>query len=163
MGKIKSFITTIGCQLGSFPFTYLGLPLSTSKLKIEDFNAMMQRTERRISGCSTLISYDGRLQLIESSFSSLPIYSMCCLDTPLGVLDQINKYFRRCLWRKLGSEETGSTLIAWEIVRKPKSHGGLGVLYIAKQNKYLFLKNPHKFYNKENLPWVSLIGNHIIH
>jgi hypothetical protein len=26
-----------GCQIGSFPFTYLGLPLETTKPRIEDF------------------------------------------------------------------------------------------------------------------------------
>lgn len=59
--KLEITKSTLGCQLGSFPFTYLGLPLSNHKLKIEDFTAMMQRIERRISGCSTLIFYDARL------------------------------------------------------------------------------------------------------
>lgn len=89
--KIDVIKNTLGCQLGSFPFTYLGLPLSTNKLKTEDFTVMTQRIGRRITGCSTLISYDGRLQLIKSVFSSLPTYFMCCLALPLGLVEQINK------------------------------------------------------------------------
>lgn len=142
---------------GLLPFTYLGLPLSTNKLKIEDFTAMMQRIERRISGYSTLISYDGRLQLIKSVFSSLPTYFMCCLALPLGVVEQINKYLKHCFWRKYGRDEKGSAMIAWDIVCKPKSHGGLGVLDLIKRKKEFLLKNLHKFFNKENLPWVNML------
>lgn len=51
----------------------------------------------------------------------------------------------------------GSALIAWEVVCKPKNHGGLWVLDILKQNKALLIKNLHKFFNKASLPWVKLI------
>lgn len=134
--KLEIIKSTLGCQLGSFPFTYLGLPLSTHKLTIEDFTAMMQRIERRISGCSTLISYDARLQLIKSVYSSLPTYFMCCLALPLGVEEQINKYLKHCLCRNFGSEEMGTTMIAWDLVCKPKTQGGLGVLDLVNQNSF---------------------------
>lgn len=51
-GKIELIQSTLGCQIGTFPFTYLGLPLSTNKLKIEDFIAIMQRIDRGITSCS---------------------------------------------------------------------------------------------------------------
>jgi len=35
--------------------------------------------------------------------------------------------------------------------------GGLGVIDLEKQNKALILKNLHKFFNKESLPWVDLV------
>lgn len=38
-----------------------------------------------------------------------------------------------------------------------KQDGGLGVIDIRKQNEALLLKNLHKFFNKMDLPWVSLI------
>lgn len=110
--KITSIINILQCQQGSFPFTYLGLPLSINKVKIEDFCPMLQRIERGISGCSTLISYDGRLQLINSVFSSLPTFFMSCLALPIGVIDQIDKYLRHCFWRKFGTEVTGTAMIA---------------------------------------------------
>jgi len=34
-------LNIMGCKQGQFPFTYLGLPLGTTKPKIEDFNPMM--------------------------------------------------------------------------------------------------------------------------
>jgi hypothetical protein len=35
--KLDRLFRTFGCQLGSFPFTYLGIPLVTSKPRIADF------------------------------------------------------------------------------------------------------------------------------
>ena len=127
---MHNIINILQCKEGTFPFPYLGLPLSINKLKIEDFSPMLQRIERRISGCSTLISYDGRLQLIKSVFSSLPTFFMSCLALPVGVIEQINKYLRRFLWRKIGQENQGPTLIAWAKVCKPQEQGGLGILDI---------------------------------
>ncbi|WVZ94823.1 hypothetical protein U9M48_040667, partial [Paspalum notatum var. saurae] len=39
----------------------------------------------------------------------------------------------------------------------PKEQGGLGVIDLKVHNTCLLLKNLHKFFNKENLPWVNLI------
>ena len=48
-------------------------------------------------------------------------------------------------------------LVAWFSVCRPKNQGGLGVMNIFVQNQVLLLKNLHKFYNRENIPWVNLI------
>ena len=46
---------------------------------------------------------------------------------------------------------------AWELVCLPKSEGGLGVLNLQTQNEALLLKYLHKFFNRQNIPWVNLI------
>jgi hypothetical protein len=46
-----------------------------------------------------------------------------------------------------------------EKICRPKAQGGLGVLDLNIQNKALLLKNLHKFYNKQDIPWVNLIWN----
>jgi len=38
-----------------------------------------------------------------------------------------------------------------------KQEGGLGVIDIEKQNKALLMKNLHKFFNKEDIPWVQIV------
>lgn len=89
-------------------------------------------------------------------FSSLTTYYMCCLSLPMIVVDQINKYLRHCLWRKFGSGGNGTTLIAYNKVCKPKTHGGLGILDISTHNKALLIII-HMFYNKVDLLPVKLI------
>ena len=36
-------------------------------------------------------------------------------------------------------------------------HGGLGILNLQLQNEALLLKQLHKFYCKEKIPWVDLV------
>jgi len=104
-----------------------------------------------------MLSYDGRVILIKSVFAALPIFFMCTLALPMGVMDQIIKYLRNFLWRKFGMEDSGTTLIAWSKVCQPKKYGGLGILDIALHNKALLMKNLLKFFNKDDIPWVNLI------
>jgi len=42
-----------GCTLGTLPFTYLGLPLGTTKPLVRDFAPLICRIERRLSASST--------------------------------------------------------------------------------------------------------------
>jgi hypothetical protein len=77
---------TFGCQVGSMPFTYLGLPLGTTKPSVQDFTPVLNRIERRLSGISNLLSYDGRLITVNSVLSALPTFYMCSLKLPPAVV-----------------------------------------------------------------------------
>lgn len=57
--RLVHFASTFGCDIGVMPFTYLGLPMGTTKPRIEDLMPMMDRVERRLSACSTWLSYSG--------------------------------------------------------------------------------------------------------
>ena len=46
---------------------------------------------------------------------------------------------------------------AWTTVCKSKEEGGLGVINLKTQNEALLLKHVSKFFNKEDIPWVTLI------
>ena len=63
---------------------------------------------------------------------------------------------RQCLWRG-NTDNPRQSLAAWDLVCRPKSFGGLGVLNLAIQNEALLLKHLFKFFNKVDVPWVSLI------
>ena len=66
MKKMMILAGTLGCQIGSLPFTYLGLPLGTTKPKIEEFAPLLDRVERKLSACSSLLSYSGRVEYINT-------------------------------------------------------------------------------------------------
>lgn len=46
------FAGLLGCSIGAMPFTYLGLPMGTTRAKIVDFAAMVDRVERRWTASS---------------------------------------------------------------------------------------------------------------
>lgn len=92
--KMELLASSLGCSIGAFPFTYLGLPLSLVKPRLEDFVPVIKRIDKRLSGCSTLLSYGDKLTLIKSIFTSLPTFFMSTLMLPAGIVEQINKYLR---------------------------------------------------------------------
>jgi hypothetical protein len=38
--------STMGCQVGTLPFTYLGLPLGTTRPFVEEFAPLLARMEK---------------------------------------------------------------------------------------------------------------------
>ena len=152
----------LGCSVGSMPFTYLGLPMGTSRPTIYDLLPLVDRIERRLSATSCLLNQVSRLQLLQSALTSMPIYFLCSLSIPQGILKQIERIERQCLWR--GNTETPrQSLAAWELVCKPKKYGGLGVTHLGVQNEALLLKHLFMFFNKKDVPWVNLIWDSYYH
>jgi hypothetical protein len=67
-----------------------------------------------------------------------------------------NQVPKQCIWRGNNTENSGN-LSTWPLVRKLKSKGGLGVLNLSLQNDALLIKHMHKFYSRQDIPWVNLI------
>jgi hypothetical protein len=155
--KIQHLARTFGCTVGSMPFTYLGLPMGTTKPRMDDLTPMMDRVERKLSGCATWLSFLGRLQMVNSAISPIVTYAMCTIKLPKGVIENIDRIRKQCLWRCNSEKKRGGNLVAWETVQKPKEKGGLGVINLKLQNDALLLKHLHKFYNQADIPWIKPI------
>jgi hypothetical protein len=61
--KFNHLANVFGCPKGSFPFTYLGLPLGITKRKVDDFLPSLTKCERRLACTSTFISQTRKLEL----------------------------------------------------------------------------------------------------
>jgi hypothetical protein len=155
--KLHELSSTFDCQEGSMPFTYLGLPLGTTRPKIEDFLPLVQRVERRLISTSAFLSQAGKLEMVNSVLTSTVIYQCCTLKLHKGVVDQIDKYRKHCLWRGSDVNSRKPPKAAWPCVCLPKKEGGLGVLNLHTHNDSLLMKFLHKFYSKADIPWVHLV------
>lgn len=60
-----------GWVIGDLPFTYLGLPLGTTKPRIQDFSPLLDRVERRLTASACFLSHGGETSTCELS-SVLP-------------------------------------------------------------------------------------------
>uniref|UniRef100_A0A0A9GKK0 Reverse transcriptase domain-containing protein n=1 Tax=Arundo donax TaxID=35708 RepID=A0A0A9GKK0_ARUDO len=156
---MKHLAGIFGCKIGTLPFTYLGLPVVTTKPRVDDHAPLINRMERRLSAVASFLATSGRLTLVNLALSSLPTYTMCTLLLPITVTENIDRARRNCLWRGSDVNAKGKPLVAWKKVYRPKSKGGLGVVDLKSQNEALLVKHLHKFYNKMDLPWVNLIWN----
>ena len=80
--RTSHLANAFGCKVGTMPFTYLGLPLGTIKPSLQEFSPLLTRIEKRLSGTSKFLSYNGRLILVNLVLSALPTFYMCCLKLP---------------------------------------------------------------------------------
>jgi hypothetical protein len=138
-------------------FTYLGLPMGTTKPRMENLTPIMDRVERQLSACSTWLSYSGRLQMVNSAITLITTYAMCTIKLSKEVIENIDRAHKQCLWRGNTPDKKGGNLVALPVVQLPKDKGGLGVINLRLQNDALLMKHLSKFYNKVDVPWVRLV------
>jgi hypothetical protein len=155
--KLQLLLSALNCKEGTFPFTYLGLPLGLSKPRMEHMLPLVTKVERKLLVCSQFLETAGKLELVNSVLSSLPSFYMSTISLYQGIIDQLDKYKRHCLRKKSEISQNCPTIAAWSLICKPKDKGGLGVIDLKMQNECLLLKFLDKFLNKKDVPWVHLV------
>lgn len=64
----------------------------TTRPTIDEYFPMMNQIERIMMGMNKLLSYDGRLILVNSVLTALPTFYLCTLKIPQGAIDHVDKY-----------------------------------------------------------------------
>jgi len=90
--------------------------------------------------------------MLNSAITPITTDALCTIKLPKGVIENIDRTRKQCLWRDSDEEKKGGNLVAWQIVQKPKDKGGLGVINLQLQNDALLLKHLDKLYNKGEIP-----------
>jgi hypothetical protein len=102
----------LGCRVEGFPQTYLGLPLSAEKLKLQDFAPLIVKIDRYLSGwCAILLSAGGRIVLLNAVLDALPIFAMGVVELPLALLWIIEGLRRAFLWNTVGAASSAKCLV----------------------------------------------------
>ena len=161
-GKAKEFedeyIELFGCNTGEYPFRYLGIPIHHRKLQNIDWRRIEERFEKKLSCWKAKhLSYGGRLILINSVLSSLPIFMMSFFEIPKEVLKKLNQYRSRFFWKGY-KDKKKYRLAKWDIICRPMDQGGLGIIDIDLQNKALLSKWIINLLNGEGM-WQTLVRN----
>jgi hypothetical protein len=153
--KAELMTGVFGCQLQTVPFTYLGLPMGTTRPRVEHFEPIMNRMEKQLTSISSLLTHAGRLQLVNSVFSSSPTYTMCSVAVPLTVHEYFDRIRRHCMWncmwKNLDFNSISKPMVAWKKCTKPKRKGGPGIISLRTQNHALLIKHLDKFYNRRDI------------
>ncbi|XP_059650451.1 uncharacterized protein LOC132296256 [Cornus florida] len=117
----------LGIQAATLPVKYLGVPLISTNLKAQHYSLLVSRITHRVTNwTSRSLSYAGRLQLIKSVLVSTQNYWCNIFILPKGVIDELNKIFRRFLWS--GPElKTSGSKVAWGKTT-PTDYGLIGAI-----------------------------------
>lgn len=148
----------MGFTQQNFPIQYLGMPLTIKAPTRALFLPLIEKVESRLAGWqSRLISRGGRLQLVKSVLSSIPLYYMHCFLLPKWVIARIDKARRQFLWGRTTAQMRGISLCNWQKVCLPIEWGGMGVPDLTLRNISLLLRWWWKGYNDRDSMWGSLV------
>jgi len=86
--------SVMNCRRGSIPFVYLGLPISGDSRKLSFWKPVVDRIVSRLSSWNhKFLSFGGRLVLLKSVLSSLPVYFLSFFKAPAGIISSIESIF----------------------------------------------------------------------
>ena len=99
VGNIDALATILQCRVGSLPMKYLGMPLGTPYKIAFVWNPILDRMDKKLSGWKCFyLSKIGRLTLLKSTLSSLPMYYLSLFTIPVAVADRLVHIQRNFLW-----------------------------------------------------------------
>ena len=108
-------------------FKYLGYYIKPLGYRVSDWNWMIQKYEKRICHWThKLLSLGGRLILVQSVLSSIPLYWMGLAPIPASTLNKLRSITFAFLW---GSIENNRRyhLVNWQSLLWPKENEGWGI------------------------------------
>jgi hypothetical protein len=148
----QSLISSIlGCPIATFPQTYLGLPLSDSKLPRWALFLLLHSLDNKVDTLSLKgASSGGRLTLTKSILSALPSHILACIKALKWFYKETDNRRRGYFWIDQNSTSRGQCKIAWDIVCRPIEEGGLNINNLEIQNICLLLKFIHKLHTSND-------------
>ncbi|KAL7161870.1 hypothetical protein ACSBR2_042363 [Camellia fascicularis] len=139
------------------PLKFLGLPLGANPGSKSTWKPVLDTIRARLSGwMRKMFSFAGRLTLIKSVLSCLPVYYLSLFKMPDGVAREVEKIEAAFLWGENGLK-IKIHLVKWLDVTKSVAQGGLGIRRIRDVNVCLLLKWWWKFGNQTNALWRRII------
>src|SRR5438067_6517141 len=116
-----------GFRMGSFPVTYLGVPLYRGRVSNALFFPIRQRLLNSISGWShRYLTFGGRLALVRSTLMTIPLHFFQVMHVPKSTLRELEQIIARFFW---GSTDRFRRRhwVRWDHACRPLEEGGLGI------------------------------------
>lgn len=156
----------LGCQLSSLPITYLGVPLHWKKLSTSEWQPLITKIENRLQTWKgSLLSLGGRVTLLNSVLSAIPIYWLSIYRLPVNIRSKIDRIRKKFLWA--GSHPSSRKkyhLVAWDQVCLGKHQGGLGIINLERMNISLLAKWYFRFKDPTSSgKWKDILSDKYTH
>ncbi|GJZ89295.1 putative RNA-directed DNA polymerase, eukaryota, reverse transcriptase zinc-binding domain protein, partial [Tanacetum coccineum] len=156
-GDVVDMARRTGCASGTFPFTYLGLPIGSNMNLVSSWQFLFDRFHTKLSSWkANLLSIGGRLTLIKAVLGSLGIYYLSIYKAPETVLKYLERYRAKFFWG--GSQDSRNLAwIKWTNALSSFDKGGLNIGSLKAFNLDLLQKWRWKLFSSPNSLWVNVI------
>lgn len=130
--------TILCCLDGQYLMTYMGLPIRSTVLNREDWIPLIDRVEKRLdSWKGNCLSCGGRLVLVNSVLSAMPIHYMSFYILPKWVIQRADRIRRSFFWKGERAAACCFSLIRWSTLCSPKPQGDWASLVCTYSTKPL--------------------------
>ncbi|KAJ9567283.1 hypothetical protein OSB04_003249 [Centaurea solstitialis] len=139
--EVVGWARVIGCGSGSLPFIYLGLPVGASMKRVSHWEKIIIKFKNKLSSWKAKwLSFGGRLSLVKSVLSSLPLYYFSLFHAPVSVIKLLERVRSNFFWGVGGSPgeskviKKGRAWVKWDKVLESFEWGGLNVGGLREMN-----------------------------
>jgi len=140
-----------------FPFKYMGVPPHHNWQRKEDLPPIVDNVIKRVPNCKgKLLSYGGRLALLNSCLASIPVYLLSIIKFPKWAIEMINSHMAHFFWDN-SEERHRYHLTRWPFIDQKKGYGGIGVPNLRTLNICLLASWIHKYHLKDDVLWSQII------
>ncbi|KAJ0520505.1 putative RNA-directed DNA polymerase [Helianthus annuus] len=97
--EILHMSSILGCERGSLPFIYLGLPVGSNMGLVKNWKPVIERFENKLSMWKArTLSFGGRTTLVKAVLGNLPTYYFSLFSAPSHIIKYLEKVRRKFLW-----------------------------------------------------------------
>ncbi|GKV16991.1 hypothetical protein SLEP1_g27551 [Rubroshorea leprosula] len=145
------------CGVGKSPFIYLGMPVDGNTGRKKVWEPLINKFRAKlVVWKAASLSFGGRLTLLNSVLSALPIFYMSLFLIPNSVLVELISIQRTFLWGGVESQKKISW-VKWDYVCCSKQKGGLGVSDLRRKNWALLGKWWFRFGDGVESLWKRIV------
>ena len=138
--RLLNIATSTGFNIGSLPFTYLGVPIFRGKPKTIHLQPYVDKVKTKLSSWkASLLSIAGRVQLVKSVAQSILLHCVSIYSWPVKLIKDVERWMRNFIWSGDVNQRKLVT-VPWKKVCSPLNEGGLGIRSLSSINEGANLK-----------------------
>ncbi|KAL4313034.1 hypothetical protein GQ457_01G003880 [Hibiscus cannabinus] len=153
---VESWASLIHCKSEKLPTVYLGLPLGNNRNDAQIWAPIVEKVKCKLAGWKAKsLSFGGRITLVKSVLTNLPIYFMSIFPMPGHICSLLSRMIANFLWGSI--DRRAIHWVSWKTICLPKSCGGLGFMDFNSKNKALLLKWIWRYATEPDNLWRKVV------